>query len=172
MIAIVAALLTTGCASLPEGVEPVTDFDLDGYLGTWFEIARLENRFERGLERVTAEYSMRDDGRIRVVNRGFSPAEGKWKAIEGKAVPVGPPDVGLLKVSFFGPFYSPYGIFEIDREDGEFAFVAGASRSYLWLLARKPEIDDRVIERFRRRASELGFDLGNLILVEHPAVEP
>jgi apolipoprotein D and lipocalin family protein len=164
-LASILAALLCGCTSLPEGIAPVTDFDLNGYLGKWYEIARLDHRFERGLEQVTAEYSIREDGSIRVMNRGFSAPEQEWKEIEGRAVPVGDPEIGHLKVSFFGPFYSAYGIFELDP-NGEYAFVAGANRDYLWLLARTPTVSERVWRRFEKRATELGFDTGELIRVK------
>lgn len=159
-------ILFAGCASLPSGIEPVTGFDLDDYLGKWYEVARLDHPFERGLEQVSAVYSLREDGSIKVVNRGFSKPDQEWKEIEGRAVPAGPPDVGHLKVSFFGPFYSAYGIFELDP-DGQFAFVSGANRNYLWLLSRKPTASRSVWQRFESRARDLGFDTSELIHVRH-----
>ncbi|MEP4079809.1 lipocalin family protein [Haloferula sp.] len=160
------SLLICSCTSLPSDVEPVSNFDLNGYLGTWYEIARTDHRFERGLEQVSAEYSLRDDEGVRVVNRGFSTETQEWKEIEGKAYPVGDGSRGHLKVSFFGPFYSAYGILELDPE-GQFAFVSGSSRSYLWLLSRSRSVDQHVIDRFEKRATELGFDTGSLIYVKH-----
>ncbi len=166
VVAGIALLALFGCTSLPDGVEPVTKFDLEGYLGTWYEIARLDHRFERGLERVTAEYSLREDGSIKVVNRGYSASDREWKEIEGRAVPAGARDVGHLKVSFFGPFYAAYGIFELDPQ-GQYAFVCGANRNYLWLLARKPAVSDRVWKQFETRTRELGFDTSKLVRVKH-----
>lgn len=159
------ALLAVGCTGTPEGVEPVTGFDLDRYLGKWYEIARLDHSFERGLEKVTAEYTLREDGGVKVVNRGFSKPDGEWDEAEGKAYFVGESDVGHLKVSFFGPFYGSYVIFELDREDYGYAFVAGPDKSYLWFLSRTPTVSDELLERFRRRAAELGFEVTELILV-------
>jgi apolipoprotein D and lipocalin family protein len=161
----IASLALVSCASLPDGIEPVANFNLREYLGKWYEIARLDHPFERGLEQVTAEYSLRDDGGIKVVNRGFSAPKGKWKKIEGRALPAGSPDVGHLKVSFFGPFFGAYGIFELDPR-GQYAFVCGPNRNYLWLLARKPAVSEKVWERFVARASELGFDTSKLIRVK------
>lgn len=106
-----------GCVKLPENVQPVTGFEPDRYLGTWYEIARLDHSFEEGLSKVTAEYSLRDDGGIRVINRGFSAEKNEWQEAEGKAYFVEDKDTGYLKVSFFGPFYGAYGIFELDKED-------------------------------------------------------
>ncbi|TVP91202.1 MAG: lipocalin [Pseudomonadaceae bacterium] len=163
---LVAVLVLSGCVRLPTQVTPVENFELERYLGTWYEIARLDHSFERGLSRVTAEYSMRDDGGVRVLNRGYNAAEGEWSEAEGKAYFVGEPDVGFLRVSFFGPFYGAYGIFELD-ENYEYAFVSGPTNNYLWLLARSPDVEEAVIERFVNRADELGFDVDELIMVAH-----
>jgi apolipoprotein D and lipocalin family protein len=104
-LAFLMTLLLSGCLGMPEGVYPVEGFDINQYTGKWYEIARLDHSFERGLNNVTAQYSLRDDGGVKVINRGFSPAENKWKEAEGKAYFVKDPNVGYLKVSFFGPFY-------------------------------------------------------------------
>lgn len=158
--------LLGGCLGMPDGVTPVTGFKLDRYLGTWYEIARLDHSFERGLERVTAEYSLRDDGSVQVVNRGFDTSKGQWSEAEGKAVFVEDTGTGYLKVSFFGPFYGSYVIFELDHEGYQYAFVSGPDTSYLWLLARTPTVSDEVLQQFRSRAETLGFDLEDLILVD------
>ena len=155
-----------GCTTLPEGVVPVSDFDLDGYLGKWYEVARLDHPFERDLQQVTADYSVNEDGSIKVINRGYSTRTNEWKEIEGRALPARGENEGFLKVSFFGPFYASYCIFELDPS-GQYAFVAGANKSYLWLLARTPRVDQRVWRRFENRAQELGFDTSELVRVEH-----
>ena len=159
------ALAMAGCMGMPQGVEPVNEFDLDRYLGKWYEIARLDHSFERGLEQVTAQYSLRDDGGVRVVNRGHSVKDGEWNEAEGKAYFVESEDKGYLKVSFFGPFYGSYVIFELDKENYEYAFVSGPDTSYLWLLARTPQINDDILQLFMQRAQDLGFEVKNLILV-------
>ena len=164
---IISALLATGCVRLPDGVQPVDGFEIERYLGTWYEIARLDHSFERGLERVTAEYSLREDGGIDVLNRGYSAADGRWKQAEGKAYFVEGSDKGYLKVSFFGPFYGSYVVFELDREDYRHAFVSGPTTDYLWLLARTPTASAELIERFVSRARALGFPTDELIFVEH-----
>lgn len=165
----VLLLLLWGCTGLPERVTPVQGFELEQYLGTWHEIARLDHAFERGLERVTAEYSRRSDGGVRVVNRGYSARDGTWREAEGRAYFVGNEGTGHLKVSFFGPFYGSYVIFELDKAHYRYAFVAGPDESYLWLLARSPEVEDDLIRLFVSRAEELGFDTGALI---YPATGP
>ncbi|MCA0900121.1 MULTISPECIES: lipocalin family protein [Microbulbifer] len=164
-LVIAASVFLTSCTGIPEGVTPVENFTLDPYLGRWYEIARLDHSFERGLTRVTAEYSMRENGGVRVVNRGFDAEKSKWQQVEGKAYFVGAPNVGHLKVSFFGPFYGSYIIFDLDQ-DYRYAMVAGPSRSYLWLLSRTPTVDEAVKQRFINRAESLGFDTRSLIFVE------
>jgi apolipoprotein D and lipocalin family protein len=156
----------TGCLGTPEGVRPVGQFDLNRYLGKWYEIARLDHSFERGLEKVTAEYSLRDDGGVRVVNRGFSAKDDKWKQAEGKAYFVRESNEGYLKVSFFGPFYGSYVVFELDQDNYQYAFVSGPDTSYLWFLSRTPVVSKQLMERFVQRAKELGFDTDKLILVQ------
>jgi len=159
------SLLVAGCSATPEGIEPVEDFQLNRYLGKWYEIARLDHSFERGLSHVTAEYSLRDDGGVRVLNRGYSAEKGRWEQAEGKAYFVAGPDVGHLKVSFFGPFYGAYVIFELD-ENYQYAMVSGPSRSYLWLLARSPQVDPPLRQWFLARADELGFDRREIRFVD------
>jgi len=155
--------LLFGCLGHPVAVKPVEDFDVTRYLGTWYEIARLDHSFERDLVNVTAGYSLRDDGGIDVTNRGFLPQESRWKEAQGKAYFVNAPDEGYLKVSFFGPFYGSYVIFELDHKDYQYAFVSGPDTSYLWLLARTPHVDQSLIDRFIDRAGEAGFDTASLI---------
>lgn len=169
LVPVFLTVLIAGCVRLPEQVEPVTDFDAERYLGTWYEIARLDHSFEEGLSNVTAEYSLRDDGGIRVLNRGYSAEEGKWQEAEGKAYFVEDRNTGYLKVSFFGPFYGAYGIFELDKEDYAYSWVSGPDTGYLWLLARTPQVSDELKQRFVSRADELGFDTAELIWVEHQA---
>jgi apolipoprotein D and lipocalin family protein len=158
--------LLTGCLGMPQGVRPVTGFELDRYLGTWYEIARLDHSFERGLARVTAEYSLREDGGVRVVNRGYSAEKRAWKEAVGKAYFVEDENTGYLKVSFFGPFYGSYVVFELDQAGYQYAFISGPDTSYLWLLARTPTVSVEVLQRFMQRAAALGFDTDALILVE------
>jgi apolipoprotein D and lipocalin family protein len=159
-------LVLCGCRGAPEGVTPVTGFELERYLGTWYEIARLDHSFERGLSRVTADYSMRPDGGVRVVNRGFDEASGEWDEAIGKAYFVGESDVGQLKVSFFGPFYGGYNIVALDKEGYQYSLVAGPSRKYLWILSRTPQMDRATIDRLVGIASDLGFATDELIFVE------
>ncbi|MDX1594883.1 MAG: lipocalin family protein [Gammaproteobacteria bacterium] len=161
-----AALLLAACTGIPEGVEPVRGFEVERYLGRWYEIARLDHRFERGLSRVTAEYSRRDDGGLRVVNRGYDAESGTWQEAVGKAYLLGPDDIGSLKVSFFGPFYGGYHVIALDT-DYRWAMVSGWTHDYLWLLSREPRLDPDVRRRLVARAREAGFPVGELIDVAH-----
>ena len=145
----------------------VSSVDLERYQGKWYEIARLDHAFERGLQQVSADYTLRDDGGVRVVNRGYATSNNEWKEIEGKAYFVGSASVGHLKVSFFGPFYSSYIVFELDKENYQYAFVSGNSTSYLWLLSRTPNVSDELLARFTTWAGELGFDTEKLVYVVH-----
>lgn len=166
-IAFIVLLLLGGCVRLPEGVEPVANFDVNRYLGTWYEIARLDHSFERGLSEVTAQYSMEEGGAIRVINRGFDRAGNKWKEARGKAYFVESPQTGRLKVSFFGPFYGGYNIVELDQEHYSYALVCGPNRSYLWILSRTSTLDEATLQALVARAKALGFDTDRLIYVEH-----
>jgi apolipoprotein D and lipocalin family protein len=164
--------LGAGCTGIPEGLTTVRDFELERYLGTWYEIARLDHRFERGLSNVTATYTPRDDGGVDVLNRGYDESAGEWDEATGKAYFVGDPDVGRLKVSFFGPFYGAYNILELDHEAYRYALVAGPNRSFLWILARSPDPGPQTVERLVARAAELGFPTSELIRVEHDRAAP
>lgn len=159
------AVLLSGCTGLPDKVTPVKPFVTERYLGTWYEIARLDHSFEQGLEQVTAEYQPRDDGGIRVLNRGLDKKSGEYKEAEGKAYFVGNTDEAHLKVSFLGPFYSSYIVFELD-EDYQYAFVAGYNHDYLWLLSRAPTVSLELKKHFAEKANQLGFRTEDLIWVK------
>jgi len=157
--------LLFGCVGPPEGIRPVTDFNVERYLGVWYEIARLDHPFERGMSDVSATYSPRKDGGIDVLNRGFVRTSGKWKEIRGRAYFVGSEDKGSLKVSFFGPFYGGYNVIALDRENYSYAMVCGPNRSYLWILARRPHLSRETTERLVEKAKALGFETDQLIYV-------
>jgi apolipoprotein D and lipocalin family protein len=166
-VAVLMAGILAGCTvKVPEGIEPVTGFDAARYMGRWYEIARLDHSFERGMERITAEYALRPDGTVQVTNRGFVTAKGEWKEAAGKAKFVGSPDVGALKVSFFGPFYGGYNIVDLDPQY-QHVLIAGPNRSYLWILSRTPDPPRAEVERLVAKAAALGFDTGALIYVKH-----
>ena len=159
--------LLSGCTGSPDGVTVVTDFEIDRYLGTWYEIARLDHSFERGLSSVSANYSLRDDGGVRVVNRGYSDQSGEWDEAIGKAYFVGASNVGQLKVSFFGPFYGGYNIINLDKSDYQYSLVAGPDRDYLWILSRTPHMQPDILQSLVDKARKLGFATDALIFVKH-----
>lgn len=159
--------ILSGCVSIPDGVQPVSNFELNKYLGKWYEVARLDHSFERGLNQVSAKYSLREDGGVNVLNRGFSSEKDAWKEALGKAYFVNEPSEGYLKVSFFGPFYGSYIIFELDKENYQYAFISGPDKDYLWLLSRTPTVKPEVMEKFISMSKARGFDTSQLIVVEH-----
>ncbi len=165
-IGFLVTLLLSGCTGVPEGLEPVTGFEPNRYLGKWYEIARLDHSFERDLSNVTAHYSRKESGEIDVINRGFNGKTGEWKEIKGRARFIKSESVGSLKVSFFGPFYGGYHIIELDKENYAYAMVAGPSRSYLWILARDKTLNPRTLSDLVSKAKQWGFETKNLIYVQ------
>lgn len=161
------ATLLSGCTGIPKNVHPVADFKLDRYLGKWYEIARLNHSFERGLSKVTAQYTLRDDGGVRVINKGYSAEKDKWDEAEGKAYFVADSKTGHLKVSFFGPFYASYVIAELEQLNYEYAFITGPDTDYLWLLSRTPTVNKATRTKFLAFAENKGFSTKDLIWVEH-----
>lgn len=154
------------CTSMPEGAMAVKPFDVNKYLGKWYEIARMDVRFERNLNNTTAYYTLNANGTIRVENRGYNYNTGEWKQAIGKAKPAGQPDEARLKVSFFGPFYAGYNVIALDSNYTH-ALVAGASLKYLWILSRETTIPEEVKIRYLKVASDLGYDTSALLWVEH-----
>lgn len=167
-VAAIAALSLTlvACKSPtpPKGVTPITPFDANRYLGTWYEIARLDHRFERGKDHVTATYTTRSDGGISVVNRGYDAEKKAWSESKGKAYFTGNPNTAALKVSFFGPFYGGYNVIALD-DDYQYALVSGPNRDYLWILSRHPTLPANVKQHYLDIAKRLGFAVDKLIWV-------
>lgn len=161
-IMLILGFVLAGCTGIPQGLTPVSPFDAERYLGRWYEIARLDHSFERGLDYITADYSRREDGGIRVINRGWEVAEKRWREAEGKAYFIDEPTVGRLKVSFFGPFYGGYNVVWLDP-DYQLAMVSGPDRSYFWLLSRTPTIPPERLAEAVERAADLGFETATLI---------
>ncbi len=165
-----AFITSCGTTSVPNGIQPVQGFDLQRYLGTWYEIARLDHSFERNLGDVSATYTLNDDGTVKVLNSGIyvepSKKAGKRNSATGKAKFVGDRQTGHLKVSFFGPFYGSYVVFELDEDGYQYALVAGPSRKFLWMLARQPKIEEALYQRLLEVARNNGYDTDKLIRVE------
>ena len=166
-------LLLAGCASTrpPPGVTAVTPFDLQRYAGRWYELARLDHAFERGMTDVSATYTAQADGSVRVVNRGYVPATGQWREAVGKALFTGAPTTGSLKVSFFGPFYGGYHVAALDP-DYRWALVLGPDTRYCWILARDKQLPAAQREAIVARAQALGVDTSSLIWVPHERQDP
>jgi apolipoprotein D and lipocalin family protein len=164
LLVLIAALLS-GCTGIPDGVTAINGFDINRYTGTWYEIARLDHRFERGLNNISATYTLKEDGSVKVLNKGWNQADGEWEQAEGKAYFVEQPDQGRLKVSFFGPFYGGYNIIGLDKKDYAYSMVTGPDKSYLWILSRTRKMPKATLETLIEKAKQLGFATDKLIFV-------
>lgn len=163
----VSGILITSCSStIPKGATAVKGFDVKRYAGKWYEISRLDFRYEKGLDNTSANYTLNDDGTIDVVNRGYNVKKKKWKEATGKAKFVDGRDEARLKVSFFGPFYSGYNVLAIDQAY-KYALVAGEDLKYLWLLSRETTMPAHIREDYLARANSLGYNTSGLVWVEH-----
>ncbi|WP_088654931.1 lipocalin family protein [Geofilum rhodophaeum] len=151
---------------LPKGANPVSPFEKERYLGLWYEIARKDFKFERNLNNTTAEYSLNEDGSIKVVNRGYNTVKEEWTQAIGKAKFVGDETTARLKVSFFGPFYSGYNVIALDV-DYRYALIAGKDLDLLWILSRETTVPDEIKDQYLQLAEEIGYDTSDLIWVEH-----
>lgn len=165
-------LFFQGCrCSIPVGIKPVIGFDVHQYLGRWYEIARLDNRFQQGLERVTATYSLQKDASICVKNVGWDSKTNKEKAVVGKAKFVSDRQSGHLKVSFWGPFYASYVIFYLE-EDYSVAMVCGNSKQYCWILAREPVLSTERLSKYEKIAQENGFAANSFVYTQSIVPNP
>jgi apolipoprotein D and lipocalin family protein len=162
-IIIPACLLLSGCRSTSK-LEVVSNFEIERYLGVWYEAARLPHGFEKDLSSVSADYSLNEDGTIKVLNRGFNDKKLQWEEIEGVAKFKGDEEQAWLKVSFFKPFYASYKVIYLN-EDYTRAIVTGPSYGYLWILVRDPALPKTEIEWLVAKAGEFGFDTGKLLLI-------
>lgn len=172
MLKLSKIILTTGifaicsCASIPKGIQAVKPFNVEKFMGTWYEIARFDLRFERNLNNVTATYTLNKNGSIKVENRGYNYVTNEWKQAIGKAKGTGEPNEARLKVSFFGPFYAGYNVIAIDNEY-KYALIAGSSHKYLWILSRQTTIPDSIKETYINLARQSGFNTSALIWTAH-----
>lgn len=158
--------LMFGKLGIPDGMTAVTPFDAKRFSGTWYEIARLDHGFEKGLSHVTAEYTLRDDGGLDIINRGLDTKSGKWQASDAKAYFIESPDTGRLKVSFFGPFYGSYNIIDLDEKEYSYAMVTGPSIRFFWILSRHKTLANDVMQRLIQKAVGMGFKLEKLVYVD------
>lgn len=165
---LIGAIITglSSCATIPDGAAAVKPFYKERYLGKWYEIARLDFKYERDLNNTTAEYSMNDNGTIKVYNQGYNTKKGEWSQAIGKAKFVGEDNIAKLKVSFFGPFYSGYNVIAIDDEY-RYALIAGKSLKYLWILSRETSIPPEIKEKYLKLAEEIGYTTTDLLWITH-----
>ncbi len=152
------ALAACSTPRTPDGIQPVTGFDVNRYTGHWYEVARVDNTFERGLTQASATYTRSADNTVKVVNRGYDPVRKEWKEAEGVARFVDEPTRAALKVSFFGPFYGGYNVVALD-ENYQWAMVVGSSKDYVWILSRTPTLPGHVQEHLLERAQAMGIDV-------------
>jgi apolipoprotein D and lipocalin family protein len=170
---LVSTLGLNACSTaLPEGATAVTPFDINRYAGQWYEIARLDHSFERGLTDVSANYRLQSEGRVEVINRGYDGSRKEWREVKGHALFIGEANRGSLKVSFFGPFYAGYHVIALDQQHYRWAMVIGPSRDYLWMLARDKELPADVREQLLDRARAAGIDVQKLIWVDQRRSAP
>ena len=164
---LIAALLAlAGCSTAqPPGLTAVTPFDVNRYAGTWYEIARMDHSFERGLSDVSARYTLQPDGSVQVINRGFDVSRQAWKEAVGKALFTGDANRGALKVSFFGPFYGGYNVVALDA-DYRWSLVVGPDLGYVWILARDRQLPPAVRQQVLEKALSFGVDVDRLIWVD------
>lgn len=163
---LLATIILHSCKSYPD-LPTVKTVDINKYAGTWYEIARLPNRFEKGLKCVTAEYRIKDNGKIDVINKGYSPKGiGEYKTANGTAWVPDPNFPGRLKVRFFWPFTGNYYIIALD-ENHTYALVGDPSRDYLWVLSKNIILEDSVYDDLLKIAEANGFAIENLVRIEH-----
>jgi len=170
-LALGSLVLLNSCASIPKNAEPVKGFDINRYLGDWYEIARFDYRFEKNLDNAGAQYSLDDKGNVKVVNSGYNFKTNEWKSVQGTAKFRGDKNTAALKVSFFGPFYSGYNVIALD-ENYKYALVAGKNLDYLWILSREKTIPEGVKQNYLKTAGEAGYDTSRLIWVKHDKNNP
>jgi len=166
-----AALIATGIylksrRTIPKGAIPVKPFQVKKYMGKWYEIARLDYHFEKGLDNVTAEYSLNEDGTVKVINSGYNYKKGVIEESEGKAEFVDSPDEAMLEVSFWGPIKSGYNVIAIDKAY-KYALVVGRNRNYMWLLSRETSMPENIKLDYLSIARSLGYKTERLIWSEH-----
>ena len=163
---LVLLLGLAGCATAPPaGLTPVTPFDVNRYAGKWYEIARMDHSFERGLSDVSARYTVQPDGSVQVINRGFDVSRQAWKEAVGKALFTGDTNRGALKVSFFGPFYGGYNVVALDP-DYRWSLVVGPDLGYVWILARERQLAPAVRQQVLEKARSFGIEVDRLIWVD------
>ena len=163
---ILTFILLNACGSVHTNPAAVHPFEKDRYLGKWYEIARMDFKFEKDLNNTTAEYGIRNDGMISVTNRGYNYVKQEWTEATGRAKFVKEESTAMLKVSFFGPFFAGYNVIALD-ENYQYALVAGKDLDFLWILSRKPSMPEQIKNDYLMKAKDIGFKTDELIWVEH-----
>lgn len=163
---IVSVIYLSSCSTIPKGVTAYKPFNKERYLGKWYEIARIDFKYEKNLNNTTAEYSLNSDGTIKVDNKGYNTKTGEWVQAIGKAKFIGSDTIAMLKVSFFGPFYAGYNVIAIDP-DYTYALVAGANFKYLWILSRNTSIPNDIKNKYLKIAKDFGYNTSDLLWIEH-----
>lgn len=171
ILTIAVIVILSSCASIPKKAKPITNFEVNRYLGTWYEIARFDFRFEKDLDNTTAQYSLEENGNVKVLNSGYNYKTKEWKSAKGIAKFRGDKNVAALKVSFFGPFYAGYNVLAIDN-NYKYALIAGKNLDYLWILSREKSIPDDVKRSYLKIAKEVGYDTTRLIWVKQDKKNP
>ena len=164
-LVIIVFVWSCSASTIPKGAKAIENFDKSKYLGTWYEVARLDFYFERNLIKTTANYSLNEDGSIKVINRGYEPYKKIWKESEGKAKFVDKENIGMLKVSFFGPFYGGYNVLALDS-NYQYALVVGENLSYLWILSREKTIPNHIKKEYLQIAEKVGYKTSDLIWLD------
>lgn len=172
IVLIMISLLFSSCgASIPKNASPVKEFDINRYLGNWYEIARFDFRFEKDMNNVMAQYSLNENNNVTVLNSGYNYKKEEWVSAKGVAKFRGDKNVAALTVSFFGPFYSGYNVIALD-DNYQYALVAGKSLDYLWILSREKSIPENIKTKYLKIAQDIGYDTSKLIWVEHNKKSP
>ncbi len=171
ILLVISLMLFNSCTYIPENVQPIDNFEANRYLGTWYEIARTENHFEKDMDNISAHYSLKNNGDINVFNTGFNIEKNEWKSVNGTAKFRDSKTTAALKVSFFGPFYSGYNVIALDA-DYKYALIAGKDLEYLWVLSREKTIPDEILQAYLNKAQEIGYDTTQLIWVNHDKDNP
>ncbi|SEA36274.1 apolipoprotein D and lipocalin family protein [Arachidicoccus rhizosphaerae] len=170
-IAMGAVMLLRSMKTKPRKAEPIKDFDLYNYLGNWYEIARLDHRFEKHMTNVMASYSVNEDGNIRIINSGYQAKKDKWEKVEAVGKFRGSEHEGALKVSFFTPIYEGYNIISID-DNYKYALIAGRNLEYLWILSREKSIPQNIKNNYLKLAELIGYNISKLTWVRHDKQSP
>lgn len=161
----------SSCSSIPKNAKPIENFEVNRYLGTWYEIARFDFRFEKNLDNTVAQYSLDKKGNVNVLNSGYNYIKDEWRSAKGTAKFRGDKSTAALKVSFFGPFYSGYNVIALDT-NYQYALIAGKSLDYLWILSREKTIPEDIKQKYLKVATDVGYDTSNIIWVKHDKKSP